>query len=364
MERTGPNDRCPCGSGKKFKKCCQSQRASTRCYARENRATGWSKLKLFIEKELSEEDEEAFDEFWGRWADHPDDLGEHHNEMSEHVFDLWFAFDRPLEDGRLVVDRFFDARVLDLSEGEKLYLRSLRASSMRLYEIEDLRPGESLTLRDVLEGERVTVQEKLGSRSLGQREWLVTRVVHGSASGMPELEGVFQIMAPFHESVRKQLRAHRDSFMEQSPGATVESFYKEMPPFFHDAWAGSILEPPVPTLANTDGEEMVITRVLFDVLAPEALTAALDKGPELSRDEPADGRWHWSGKNGKGDPVALGVLELREGSLSLEANSVARGERGRALVEGLAGGAVRHRATTHEDMQRKVREALRSGKPG
>lgn len=358
MEKTGPNDRCPCGSGKKFKKCCRGKGVAAR-YTREDRANAWAKLERFIENDLGQEDDEAFEELWGRWADHPDELDHDLSMMSEQVGDLWFAFDRPLEDGRLVVDRFLDERALDLSEGEKLYLRSLRASSMRLYEIEDSRPGESLTLRDIIEGDRVTVQERLGSRSLNRFDWIAARVVAMGASAKPELEGIFQISDFFHQALRDGLRRERDTYLVKNPGATIESFYKTAPPSFHDVWVGSILEPYVPQLANTDGEELVITQVLFDVLDRQALTDALDKAAGLAREEGEGDLWHWSGKNAKDESVSLGLLELQDRTLNLEANSVARGERGRALVEQVTGAAVRHRATTHEDMQRRIRKGLR-----
>ena len=362
MDRVGRNDRCSCGSGKKFKKCCESKGVGL-SYSREDRTSAWTKLTHFIEDQLGAEDDLAFDEFWGPWADHPGELPEHFAEMSEHVQDLWFVFDRPLDDGRLVVDRFLEERQGALGAGEKLYLRALRASAMRLYEIEDLRPGESLTLRDVLEGARITVQERMGSRSLDRFECLAARVVQPGASGKPELEGLFEIPEPLRDRVRSALRQERDDYLGGIRGATVESFYKTAPPLFHEAWAGAILEPHVPRLANTDGEELVHSKVSFEVLDAAALELALDECAELARDAPSRGRWSWSGKNQKGSEVTLGTLQLEAGSLRLEANSVARGERGRALVERLAGAAIRHRATTHEDTQRAVREALKVGEP-
>lgn len=356
--KIGPNDRCPCGSGLKFKKCCRSSAKSVG-YTTAERASASTKLEDFIGDEFGQEDDQAFEEFWGQWLDHPDGLDQGLDAMSEQVADGWFAFDCPLESGQMVVDCFLEKRALRLTEGEKRYLNEMKASSMRLYEIEDSRPGESLTLRDVIEGDWVTVQERLGSRSLHQFEWIAARVVKRGASGGPELEGLLQITDFFHEGLRTQLRKERERFFQENPGATAESFYKEQPPLFHDVWAGSILEPHVPKLANTDGDEMVVTCVLFDVLDPKALATALEGVEGLSRDEVDGPVWQWDGKNAKGEPIILGHLRLKEQTLTLETNSVARGDRGRALVESSAGSAVKHRATSHEDLQRRVREELK-----
>ena len=280
--------------------------------------------------------------------------------MSEQVFDLWFAFDRPLDDGKLVVDRFLAKRMVDLSPGQRLYLQTLRGSSMRLYEVEESRPGESLTLRDLLEDHRVTVYERLGSRSLGRFDWIAARLLAVGASGKPEIEGILPIPDLYHQALRDQLRRERDEFLRIAD-ASVEAFHKTTPPLFQDVWAGALLEPAIPHLANTDGEEMVLTEVRFEVTDREAVQRALDAQEGLERDEDGGATWRWYGKNGKGELVSLGQIKLSEQGLALEANSVVRGERGRALVEGAAGAAVRYRTTVHQDLQRLVREEVRRG---
>ena len=365
MKKIGRNDACPCGSGKKFKKCCLTKWVHAG-YTRGERDSALAKLLRFVERKLGPEDDQAFDEFWGRFVDHADGLDHDLEMMSEHVCDLWFAFDWPLDDGQLVVDRFLDEQAFALSEGEKLCLRTLRASSMRLYEIEDALPGESLTLRDVVEGDRLTVRERLGSRSLNRFDWIAARVVSTGVSGHPEIEGLFQIPEFFHQGLRHQLRTQRDAHLRSNPGATVDSFYKMMPPAFHEVWVGAILDPFVPRLANTDGEEMVMTCVLFDVLDRPALKKALDGAEGVEGEGEPEERelWYWSGTNLKGEPVILGRMEIRGETLRLEVNSLARGERGCVLLEAVAGAAVRHRATTHEDLRRSMRGALRSGEVG
>jgi hypothetical protein len=83
-----------------------------------------------------------------------------------------------------------------------------------------------------------------------------------------------------------------------------------MAPFLHDAWISSSLNPPIPRMANTDGEDIVETTVRFAVADCAALEAALDGAKKIRRmvaDEPA---WTWTGKNQKGKPVVLGHLIL------------------------------------------------------
>ncbi len=360
MTKAGRNDPCPCGSGRKFKKCCHDRMAATR-FTQTDRALALARLDRFIADELGPEDDAAFEEFWGDLADRAGELDDDWSELSEAVVDSWFAFDRPLEGGRPAVDRFLEVHA-QLPAGERAFLEMMRDTSMRLYEVVDAVPGVSLTLRDVLEGDQVTVHERLGSRSISRFEWLAARLVARGASGQPEIEaGLMQLPELLRESVRGQLAAHREDFLRKNPGADVRAFYKSTAPFFHSAWAGAVLDPVVPALRNTDGEEMVITRVTFDAGDAAALQTVLDASTELTRREGS--RWGWSGENARGEVVSLGHLELVRDTLVLEANSVERGDRGRRLVEALAGEAVRHRSTTHADLANEVRDRLRKRDP-
>lgn len=356
--RVGRNELCPCGSGKKSKKCCLADGAIG--YSRAERASARSKLLEYTEEHLGAEDDLALDEFWAPLEDlEGEELDEHFTAMSEQILDDWFMFDRPLETGETVIERFLTAQGSRLTRGERAHLQAFKTSTVRLYEVEELSPGESLTLVDLMEGGRLTVQEKLGSRSLHRSDWIATRVVVPGASGKPELEGLLEIAMFSREGLRQALTKARAAYLAAHPGSSVEPFYRTMPPHIHDVWARSILDPIVPRLANTDGEEMVVTRLQFEVLERQALIEALDAS-ELERRE--GDSWGWAGKNVKGELVSLGLAKLSSAMLELEVNSVARGTRGRALIERLAGAAVRHRATTHEDMQRLVRESLKSGK--
>jgi hypothetical protein len=85
--------------------------------------------------------------------------------------------------------------------------------------------------------------------------------------------------------------------------------------------------------------------------------AALDgaKGLERVVGEGEPPRWAWSGKGkDRKEPVTYGWFSLRDERLEFETNSVERGERGRTLVDRLAGGAVTYRVTRTEDVEQAV----------
>jgi hypothetical protein len=61
-------------------------------------------------------------------------------------------------------------------------------------------------------------------------------------------------------------------------------------------------------LKTADGEDLIPTRVQFDVANAAALSRALDGRAELAR---AGEGWLWSGKNQRGAQITLGYLTQR-----------------------------------------------------
>ena len=359
MKKPGRNDPCPCGSGLKFKRCCLTKREAVPGYSREERRLGLARLARFTERVLSPERTAASEELWAKWPGGLDRLDEDRRQMSLDVFDLWFWVDRPLPDGRLVVDRVV-AEDPPAAAGERRYLESLRGTCMRLYEVVDQRPGASLTLRDVLDDTEVTVRERTASRELRRSDLLAARIVTPGASGEPEIEaGVLALPPLLRDPVVAELAARRGDFRRASPGASDKDFCQQMVPFLHSTWVSTIFEPRIPILKNTDGEDLLPTRTHFEVRDAARLIRALGRSGEFERAD-GEGSWHWLGANREGQPVSLGTLKLGGPTLTLETNSAARGARGRALVEGLAGEAVAYRATSHEDLTQPLLEALRS----
>lgn len=221
-------------------------------------------------------------------------------------------------------------------------------------------PGSSITLRDVLAKTVVRVNERMASRTLTRSEWVAARVIPRGCSGGPELEmGVLHVPELWQERVLAGVKARCHDFVEEFPDAPVAEAFKELPPFFHQAWLASMFDPAVPELRNFDDEELVLTRSSFRVGDAPALVKLLDDAESDGITRTGDSAWGWSGTSASGKPVGLAMLELRDGQLRVETNSVERAARARALLERLAGRLLEHRSTTHEDMRRQVIERVR-----
>lgn len=239
--KIGRNDPCPCGSGKKFKKCCAAS-LEPAAFGHEDRWAALDRLDGFMDQ-FPEDAGDAFGEFWGERAEQDLALDETIDAISSSVLDGWAFFDRPLADGRLVVDALLEHDD-SIGPGERAYLQAMRQSSLHVWEIESVVAGVSLTLRDVLENHSITVRERRLSQELERNEWLAARVIPRGPSGGPEIElGVLDIPRLLQHSLREELVLRRSKFLTDNPGVASDEFYKSLPPFLHDLWIGTILEP-------------------------------------------------------------------------------------------------------------------------
>lgn len=233
---------------------------------------------------------------------------------------------------------------------------------MGIYEIEDLVPGVSITLREVMDGSSVTVSERTASRSLTRHALIVARVLPCGASGQPEIErGCLEIPLLLKDHLLEIVRQRIEQLQEALPDVTDTHCYKMIAPILHECWMLSILNPPIPQLANTDGEDLLWTRVRFEVRDKDALVRALLGISGVEPVSDSKDEWRWSGESSGRDDVSLGGIEIDGGVLRLETNSAERAERGRKLIEKHARDAIRHLSTTHENIEAAVRDGLRGG---
>ena len=143
MSLVGRNDPCPCGSGRKFKKCCLNKSgAASQSYRSGERDSALAKLMRFSARtEFKGAHEAALKLFWGdRLLEGPDEeLKEVVGlEQVEIAYNSWFSFDFDLGDGRRPIDVFLQREGEKLSSGERNYLDRMPGSHLRLYEIIDV----------------------------------------------------------------------------------------------------------------------------------------------------------------------------------------------------------------------------------
>ena len=366
MARIGRNEPCPCGSGRKFKRCCGARGAGSLTFANEDRVGAMARLDWMLEDEEWQQAVcEAEKELWGPMldaaADHED---EGLWQMSADLFQMWFALDRRLPDGRTPVEHLLAEEGAELSDGERAFLELAARTSMRLYEVTGVERGESVALRDLLSGAELRVAERLGSKTMRRWQIQLARVNTLGASGRPEIErGLISISRTARGEVLALVEKTRERLREEHDDESDEALFALLTPALHQLWLAPALLLELPDLATTDGDPLLLTQVHFRVDDAVALGLALDAEPELERN-PAQPAWSWVQRNEDGAPGAThALMRLREGRLVVETLSAERAAAARELVERAAGDAVAHKATTHEHPEAALRRGARPDEP-
>ncbi len=232
-QRVQRNDPCPCGSGRKFKKCCYH---GDRTITQLDRAMVIELLERFVEN--CDERRDALDVFCGGLDMDVPAMTDHFREISDSAFLFWFVFDRPLDDGSYVVDRILKANPV-LSTGERRYLEQMRATAVMPYEVISVRPGISVVLRRLGAQEEIEVREKSASRTLKRWDILVTRLNPVGPTGGPEIEmGAMLMPSMVREEIAEVVHQELD---KRSDGDEGVRRCKGFAPIFHQIWLETIV---------------------------------------------------------------------------------------------------------------------------
>ena len=329
-------------------------------------------------------------------------LGDSVNMLNPFILEDFFTA-RFGEDGELnVIDDYLERRGWRESDLARRYLEALRDSTPSLYEVVDVDPGKSLTLRDLLvPGEEMTVDEKLGSEGASRWDRLAARIV--TVNEERALTGAVlpfrpdatdNLLSAFDRLVKDAAKEHRKKFRPAAgtgrkrrrrpaavPPELREEIIRSLPcaQIFTHFWMIDVLSralAPLPELQNTDGEAMVFCEVRFPIIGDEERISALLDGIEgFQRAADGAAQWRWIGPGSpthrlartRGvDPVAgsdntfsttnLGAAEIRDGALTLSANSRERAERGEELLTSRLGDLVGPALTSSQDPFQAIKE--------
>ncbi len=348
--RAGRNQPCPCGSGRKYKKCHlaadeaehASRQATAPAHALDDRLV--HRLSRFARRE-----------FGAAWEAHADDFADPDEALQ--LARPWSVYCFEVA-GKTVVDAYLDARGRCSNE-ERRWLDAQRAAWLSVWEVEAVDPGQTLTLHDLLTGERRTVRETRGSKTLAPRDALLARVV--DHDGVSLLCGVHQRpLPPFDtaEVVRRaqsRLRRRRAVPVERLRDAALG---RNLIRYWEEAVEGLDVRSAIPPeFRNRDGDPVLLTVDHFEV-APGAMTAIAARIAEMEdtyQEGPGEDAPVYvflrpdDATRPNGEQTIIGRVRMDSPGLRIETNSRARADALRERIEAACGSRVRHRAREHTD---------------
>ena len=203
--RAGRNEPCPCGNGRKYKKCHLPTDQARHAEGRRANLLHWMDTELTVRMM-----EFAADEFGEAWRKVLQGMG---REAGPAILEATIAVYSLELNETTVVDAYLEARSSDCSADEREWLEAQRRAWWSVWEVEAVEPGWTLSIVDLLTGERRTVLDRSASRGVGPRDALLARVVdHDALSLFTAI--LPSVLPPFDaaevvEQARRKLRRKR-----------------------------------------------------------------------------------------------------------------------------------------------------------
>ena len=349
--RVGRNDPCPCGSGRKYTRCHLA--ADGEAHGASRSVTALHDLDRRLVVRLTRF---ALAEYGETWREFEDDFSD--PEASSQLAWPWSVYGFEVG-GRSVAETYREAPECRCSPAEHRWLDAQRAAWLSVWEVEAVEPGRGLTVHDLLSGERRTVQETQGSRTLVLRDALLGRVVE--QDGVAVLCGTHPCPLPPFDAAdvvrraRGHLRRRRAVPVERLRNA---SFGRYLIRRWEEAveYRQAVNALP-PDLRNHDGDPLVLTVDHFEIgpghqaTVDDAVGTIGGAQPEpsdpdtssyvfLRADDP---------ERHDGQGTVIGRAEVEATTLRLETNSVPRADALRERIETACGARIRHRGREHTD---------------
>jgi len=279
----GRNDPCPCGSGKKYKRCCQNAVDTLDRPWREQRNAS-ARLSQALMRFARDCPNANILDAWLDFNQDESPLPIDEDPAESQIFVPYFLFDwdpepshprtRPPRAGRLARTYLAEHRN-DLSELELLILNQATTQPLSFYEVLRSDPGNGLRLRDVFIGEETEVIEHAGSETLRSGD-----IAYGQLCRLPGMVTMGRmaphVIPPRSKAAIVQLRAKlRKKIARQNRdlgAADLIRYREEIRTAYLDLRDG-MRRPPV--LTNTDGDPFLLHTLTFRVGSAHAAFEAL-----------------------------------------------------------------------------------------
>ena len=323
MLKIGRNDPCPCGSGRKYKKCCLHKTFSS------VESLGWRKMRR-TEGELIPTlvdyvgkyygpgaVREAWEEFT-LWPEAPLDMES--EPEADTLFVPWFVFNWiPDNTGLRKAEHFPEMQVAmhylensgaRIDSCQRQFIEEACSQPYSFFMVTGFVSGQQLTLRDLLLKREVTVHERLGSTTLSRGAILYARVITMDNDSIM-LGCASTIIPPSYLDFFIDVR---EAYAEECPGYG-QNYLLECDLDLREIYCDireQLFNPELPELQNTDGEPLQLTKLHYRLKCTPG--EGLDALATLALAEDANELRHEGEFDQQGELVSIEFPWLKEGN--------------------------------------------------
>lgn len=387
MIKPGRNDPCPCGSGKKYKKCCLVSAQDSEFQYRRWRQVEAGLIPRLTEFAFQTLGPEIVEEGWKIFNDHESVEDFDPESPMNMVFMPWLLFSwvfelKPPGSSEFlettIAEQFLSRNRMRISPDEESLLLSAIRRPYTLCEVIAVKPGTGMTQFDLLRRITYEVLERSASQTLKRGEiiYCATTEVAGLRSNIGT--SPFALRPTAKRDVLELRKWIVDEIgNEEIAVEHLHEFEHDIRALYLDILKG-MFNPP--RLANTEGDPFLPHKLYFDIESAdrafhELKSLAGGNEKELLEDATiaesliVKAEIPWLGgteaaRKRLGGPVLLGLLKIDEGRLVVEVNSKQRAESIQGLIEERLGNSATYKTTLIEPIESHVKEMWQTAAAG
>ena len=171
----GRNELCPCGSGKKYKKCCLQK----------NQLIEFTRNKILYAKGLYKNMENKIYEYSKTSSFYNDreeckkkfHISQGGNSTIDKLYNTYFIYDYRNHKGNTITEMFIDDNKLTLSKNQRNLLSSMLKANIGIFKIENIGITKSI-IRDYFNDNKIVVEDVDAFKNLKVGESIIGRTVN------------------------------------------------------------------------------------------------------------------------------------------------------------------------------------------
>ncbi len=341
--KIGRNEPCPCGSGKKYKKCCMQIHLSIE--KAENNLR--EKIFRFSEEPRFEADiKDANNLFFeGREPDEGD----------MELFIDWFIYDYRLKDyGKSIIEMFYLEKLQNFSNLEIEILEDRQNTVLGIYEVTGIERGRGVYIKDIFDNAEKFVDDVNSSR--GMNIWDIVTLREITVGGKHCLSGAACILPQSaKDGIIQYAKEEFIDFKKEKAGATWRDFMKDLGYTFIKFVHRKAAQPI--QFTTPEGDPIIFAKAIYKVVHYERAVDALQDIPgfeildsgqdeihfgwfvEVTETNPEAGRFVFQTtfitEEGEEHYNSMGDITINSNQLTLSCLSSERLKRGKNLLKAL-----------------------------
>jgi hypothetical protein len=320
MAKISRNDPCPCGSGKKFKKCCLGKELENRRQPKtyhdhclEVVDSLRSKILQFMKKGGHDKFiDQAFRDYW-RTLEPGLDPPEF-NEVAYLEFLEWFIHDYPIPGHYQPVIRLFLMSSPKLTNEEMQILIDWQDAHISVFQVKDIEPGKGVLAEDIFSGEEFFFTDVSLSHQIKKWELITFRKIKVLEESQLSAAGGRE-HPKSKEDIRHFIMDHFQLFKKQNRAADFSTFLRAKGYLLAQRSLTLNAKPiELPTLFTSSGEKYEFWEARYDLGDFHKAIGLLDNEEDFQQTELEE--------DNQGNPIKVFYDWLERGKSSGEIKKI------------------------------------------